>query len=341
MAYNLSLELKNQSHEVIVVSLYNYHSSITDRLEQSDIPVRYLGKRKGMDIRMIFRLYTLFRKEKPDVIHTHRYVMEYAIPAAVLAGVQVRIHTIHNVAKKENTTLARKLNKLFFRFFHVIPVSLSEEVQKTVMLEYDLSEAQTPVIFNGVPLERCKPLKTYSSHAERFFHVGRFSEAKNHAMLICAFVQAHEQDSNLHLYLYGQGELDQSMRGLVKEKRAESYIHFCGLSDDIYTIMHNMDLFLLPSLYEGMPMTLIEAMGTGLPIITTNVGGIPDMLQNNESAVMISPDERKLTTAIVSLANSQSRREKLGRSALEVSVGFSSQGMAKSYLSLYETRIYP
>ena len=78
MCENLTYGLKKSGHTVIVVSLFDYHSPITKRMEQNNIDIRYMNKRSGLDLSMIFRLIKLFSKEKPDVIHTHRHVLQYA-----------------------------------------------------------------------------------------------------------------------------------------------------------------------------------------------------------------------------------------------------------------------
>lgn len=136
MCENLAYELIRLNVEVVVVSLYGFHSAITDRLEKEGIKVLYLNKKPGLDVSMIIKLMNLFNREHPDVIHTHRYVMQYAIPAAILSRIKKRIHTVHNIAQKENTKIARKINKIFYKCFNVIPVALSEEIKKTICEEY-------------------------------------------------------------------------------------------------------------------------------------------------------------------------------------------------------------
>ena len=133
MCENLTYELIRKGHEVIVISLYNYHSVITERMERSGIDIRYLNKSSGMDLTMIKKMKKIFKIEKPDAIHTHRHVMQYAIPAAIFGGIKKRVHTLHSIATKENTKFLRKINKLFFKKFDVIPVALSEMIKNTII----------------------------------------------------------------------------------------------------------------------------------------------------------------------------------------------------------------
>ena len=145
MVENLTLALMDE-YNVCVVSLYNYRSAITQRLEAKNVSIFFLGKKKGPDIKVIFRLYKLFKREKPDVIHTHRYIMPYTIIAAILANIPVRVHTVHNIAKKEVPKIQVKVNRLLYKYCNVIPVCISPQVKKTVIEEYRLSDSQVPMI---------------------------------------------------------------------------------------------------------------------------------------------------------------------------------------------------
>ena len=337
MCENLSTELARMGQDVVIGSLFTQKTAITDRLEARGIRIEYLDKKMGFDRALFARLRALLREERPDVVHTHLYTAKYVQNAARKLGVPVRVHTVHNMAPFEFGKPDQFVNRRLYRR-GLTPISLSREIQKTVTDLYGLTEEQTPVILNGVPLENCIPKETYAPKAVRFLHVGRFTPQKNHAVLIRAFAQAHSLRPEIRLELYGEGPLLAESRDLVHELVAESFIRFCGLSDSMYGPMHDADVFLLPSTYEGVPMTLIEAMGTGLPILTSPVGGIPDMLENEVSALIVPPEEEPLVRAIVRIADDAALRERLGRAALSRAPLFSSKKMAENYLALYEEK---
>jgi glycosyltransferase involved in cell wall biosynthesis len=337
MCENLIYELVEQGEEVVVVSLYDYHSAITERLEKKNIKVIYLHKKPGLDFSMIIKLVKLFKIEKPDVIHTHRYVMQYAIPAAIITGIKQRVHTVHNVAKKENSNLARKVNFLFFKFAHVIPVALSEKIQKTIEEEYRINIKKIPVILNGIDLKKCLPKSSYNlNNPIRILHIGRFSEQKNHEGLVQAFALFVKLHPDSKLILVGDGEKKTHIENLVNEFNLSSKVLFCGIQSDIYGYLHDADIFILPSLYEGVPMTLIEAMGTGLPIVATAVGGVPDMLNNEKEALLTSKNVDELCAALNRFVEDQSFRELCGNNALKRSQLFASKYMADQYISIYK-----
>lgn len=336
MCENLSYELMRQGDDVMIISLYEYHSAITERLEKKGIKVFYLDKKPGLDFSMIGKMIKIFKSEKPDVIHTHRYVMQYAIPAAIIAGVKHRVHTVHNVAQKENTNVARKVNYLFYKFAHVIPVALSEEVQKTIVEEYHIDSRNIPVIFNGIDLSKCIVKTNYEVNDNfNILHIGRFSEQKNHIGLIEAFSIFVKEHPNTILSLIGDGEKKEEIQQLVKEKGISDHVKFLGIQNNVYSYLNNADVFILPSIYEGVPMTLIEAMGTGLPIIATAVGGVPDMLRNDEEGLIVNCNVKEIAHAIDFLYVDKKTREYLGKKALKRSKIFSAENMANEYKKIY------
>ena len=335
MCANLSIALKKMGQEVIVVSLYNYESSITNELQNNGIKLIYLNKKMGADITIILKLIRVLKKYKPDVVHTHLYASKYAQIAAVLTKVKTKVHTIHNIAGKDGGKADQIINRILRKTFHMIPVSLSDDIRKTVMETYGISTSQTPIILNGVPLEKCKVLNVYKETATDFLHIGRFAEAKNHRTLIQAFVQAHKIVPELRLFLYGEGVLEQECKKLVSELDAAKYIFFCGTTNDPYTVMQSKDVFILPSLWEGVPMTLIEAMGSGMPIIASNVGGISDMLEDNVSALLIDSSAGQIADAILKIYSNRNLRKTLGYNAHNRANGFSAEMMAEKYYKVY------
>lgn len=335
MCQNLAIELHKMGHEVIVVSLYKKETVLTENLRNESIPVKWMDKKNGLDPGCIFRLYKLIRKFNPDVVHSHIYAGKYAHIAATMAGVKKKVYTVHNVAQKEATDSNRKMNKVLFKKFGVVPVALTQEVQKTIESVYGIDEGKIPVVYNGIPLEKCRPIQVYKKHAVEIVHVGRFCEEKNHRNLIRGFAKAHAKFPEIQLELYGDGPLRNDMEKLVSELQADNYIHFMGLTNDVYSAMSEADTFILPSTYEGMPMTLIEAMATGLPIITTPVGGIVDMLKDGSEAIFTGTDSESIADSISMLVNNAELRQSLGQAALGRAKQFSAKAMAEKYTELY------
>lgn len=338
MAENLIYKLKEKGHTILVVSLFNNHSEIAKRIEKNRVKIIYLNKKNGIDLLQIYKLYKLLKQEKPDVVHTHRHCTVYAFPAAVMAGVSAKVHTLHNIAKKENTKIHRKINKFYFRHFQVIPVALSQNIRNTVVDEYFLEPENIPIIFNGIDISKCKIKKYTDLHDPiQIIHIGRFAHAKNHINIIKAFKLVHEKYSNCELLLLGEGELKKQIADEVKENNLVPFIHFVGQTSDVFSYLHNSDIFILPSIYEGMPITIIEAMGTGIPIIAAPVGGVSEMVRNNEEALYCDTTPDSIAQTILKLLESEKLRKKISQNELHSVNRFTSEEMANQYLKLYQT----
>lgn len=338
MCANLCVALADLKHDVCVVSLYNTQTAITRRLEASGIRVIYLNKRLGFDVSLFFKLFALFNKEKPEVVHTHIIASKYALPVSLLYGIKKRVHTIHSVAQREQSKLGRSINQLMFRLGGTTPVALSDEIQKTVCDVYGLDANKVPCVFNGVNLERCIAKKDYST-SNRFtvVHVGRFMEVKNHELIVRAFSMFHQLHPDVCLKFIGDGELRPYILEQVTSLRLENSVEFLGMQSNVYPFLNEADVFILPSKYEGIPLSLIEAMGTGLPIIASAVGGIPDMVKDKESALLIQPKEEELVNALECLYRDKALREQLGVAAKARAHLFSSERMAAQYASIYQS----
>lgn len=337
MCENLCVALKNAGETVIAVSLYSEQTAITERLVKNGVRVVFLEKKPGFDPAIFVKLVKLFREERPDVVHTHIYASKYALPAAVLAGVKRRVHTVHSMAQKEQGSTGRKINSFMYKHCSVTPVALSDEVRRSIQQVYGLPEKQIPAIYNGIDLSKCSPKETYDiKDCYTFLHVGRFMEVKNHETLIRAFAEIAAAHENVKLQLIGEGELRPQMEELVKSLKIKSKVDFLGLQANVYPFLHDADTFCLPSKYEGIPMTLIEAMGTRLPIISCAVGGIPDMLTDEQNALLVSPDVEGIAHGMERLYSDRVLRERLGMAAERRSEDFSSETMAMKYINVYK-----
>lgn len=331
---------KSGKYNVIVASLFDFHSPITERMEKSGLKIIYLNKKPGIDISIIHKLYKVMKEYNIDIVHTHRYVMQYAIPAAIMAGVKVRIHTVHNIATKEVDGYRRILAHFFFKHCSVIPVSISPLIQESVVKEYNITKEQTPVIYNGSDLNKCL-IKTDYRDSKPFtiVHIGRFNPQKNHSVIIDAAQKLKEEGLKFVIKLIGGAGNEEQRKQEVKQKGLDNEINFCGLQGNVFPFLQSADCFILPSLYEGMPVTLVEAMGCGLPIIASSVGGVPDMIESGKTGLLIKPNAEELTSAIKRLIKNEKLRESLGKNALTKSKDFSVERMFNGYDNVYTNNI--
>lgn len=335
MCENLLYAERAAGHEVAAVSLFDYHSPITERIESAGIKIYYLGKRPGPDLSMTGKLKRLFIAERPDAVHVHLNAIKYAAPAAKKAGARC-VYTVHNLAEKDAVGIAREMNRRFFKKKIATPVALSEKIRQSVSDTYALAGEEVPVIYNGIDLSKCQMKISYAT-GERIelLHVGRFFEQKNHRGLIDAFCAVSEKFPSAALRLVGDGALFEEIKLYAAERGLGDKVIFEGAQANVYPYFAKADIFLLPSLYEGMPITLIEAMGSGLPIVATAVGGVPDMLTDGQSAALTDISSEAVADAVCRLLESEKLRERYGRAAAADSERFSAKIMAEKYVEVY------
>ena len=335
MCENLLYAQRNAGHEVAAVSLFDYHSPITERIENAEIKIYYMGKRPGPDLSMTGRLKKLFAAERPDAVHVHLNAVKYTVPAAYKNGIRC-VYTVHNLAEKDASGIAREMNRRFFKKKMATPVALTDIIRSSIAEIYGLDEDGIPTIFNGIDLSRCKAKESYGiGDRVELLHVGRFFPQKNHKGLIDAFKIIKAKRPDAILRLLGDGSLLEETKAYVKEQGLEDSVIFEGAKADVYPYLASADIFILPSIYEGMPITLIEAMGSGLPIVATAVGGVPDMLTDRQSARLTECTPEAVAEAALAFIGSEELRERCGRAALGDAERFSAKIMAERYVEVY------
>lgn len=345
LVVNLCKAFDTKRFEIAVCFLFPKSGNFLEQeLEENKIPIYYLNKHKGLDLRMISRLWHLFQFFKPDIIHTHTYVLRYVTFPMILCKIPRRFHTVHNIAQEEVGTIGKIVNWLSFRFGKVIPISISKEVAKTMSDVYNIN---TSIIYNGVPINGLKKSEEYRDVWREemgindsnvvLVHIASFCLQKNHRLLIQAFEQAIKKCPNLILLLLGDGELRAHIEKIVKVKGLDRNIKFLGICQDIWKFLTISDIALLPSDFEGVPMAILEYMVAGRPVIATYVGGVPEMVEDNISGLLVPPqDVQALSQAIIKLSENHIMRKKMGENARrKVAECFDITKIAIQYKNIY------
>ena len=332
---NLSYGLKDAGHDVIVISLEDYHSATAKRIEDRGIQVIYLDKKPHYDPTIAGKLGEVLKRLKPDIIHAHNIKKAYVYLAAKKAKVKRVVYTVHNMAWQEQGFVGGLFSYIMFHTGCMVPVGLSPKVTESIKQRYYLKNVST--VYNGTDLSRFSVKTDYALHAQPLIlNIARLDAQKNHKRLIESFAIFSSQFPDAKLVIVGDGELREALESQTKDAGLTGKVLFEGLQDDIPKYIEAADVFCLSSDFEGMPMTLIEAMAAGMPIVSTNVGGISDMLTNNRSAVLTGLDATELANAVIRLLSNKDLRERLGKNAYEASQRFSHRHMAQEYISIYK-----
>ena len=339
--------LNRERFEPIVISFADPMNCDLDRLlSQAGIEVRYLAKKSGFDYRMYRRLHRVLTEYQPDVVHTHLQVLRYALPTMLLLGNAKLLHTVHNLAEREIEPPARVVHR--YAFSHgVIPIAVGEEVAVSMKRLYGIPQCK--VIANCIPTSTyanpCvspRQWRAQEGSAEDdvlFVCVARFARQKNHALLVKAFAQVCARHPNPRLLLVGDGVLRNDLETQVNGLGLASRVRFLGLRADIPEVLAACDVFVLSSEFEGNPLSVLEAMAAGLPTISTAVGGVPSLLENGTSGILVhSGDAEGFSKAMESLLLNRGLRQSMGvaaaRSARE---RFDVANMVRAYEEVYES----
>jgi glycosyltransferase involved in cell wall biosynthesis len=334
LALDLCTFYDNDKFEISALSLFNTRETIYDiELKARGIQVKYLDKKAGLDISMISKIFKFLRRTKPDIIHTHRYVVRYTLIPAILCRIPVKVHTIHNVAKQELDKVGIFLQFLAYKIFRIVPVAISENIKTTAEKLYRIKKIRT--ILNGIDVESFRQ-KNDEKKTEtiNLINVGRFQAVKNHKLLINSFSDICKQFDNVLLYLIGNGELHAEIEKQITDLKLNSKVKLLGVQKDVAKFLHQSHIFVLPSNYEGLPLSLLEAMAAGLPIIATKVGGIPNVVGDN--AILVPPQSKKeLSNALRRVITDNKLRQEMGVKSIEKAQKFDIRNSSEQYCNLY------
>lgn len=274
------IHLNANEVEVMAVSLSKETNSIYDQIiKEKKLNVIYLDKKPGLDLSLIKILRETIKDFQPDVIHTHMHTLKYVFFSLLFNKSKVnKFHTIHNEPYKDGGKLDKLINKLAFKYFNWTPLALTDELQKSVNNFYSIEK--TKVAFNGIDLSlynKEEPINNtfrkennINDDALIVGHIGRFSIQKNHQYIIDVFAKAFSKNQNIYLILIGEGELQEQIKLKVKRLNLEKNVLFLGLRKDIPELLSVMDIFIFPSLHEGLPISLIEAQASDVTCLISD-----------------------------------------------------------------------
>jgi sugar transferase (PEP-CTERM/EpsH1 system associated) len=311
-------------------------------IKTQNVEIFALKKKNGSSLASHFHLYRLIRKLRPGIIHTYNIgAMEYAVTAAV-AGVGLRLHAEHGRGDVEYSGRHWKYNllrRLVTPFLHGV-VTVSRELQTWLSETVRIPPSKIRFVANGVEI---LPNENPALHSPPDFPVqsdgcfiigtvGRIDENKRQSQLIDAFADLlgrfPKQRQRLFLIIIGDGPLIETLRKKVEKRKIGDRVWIPGPRDDVKMVMARFSLFVLPSKSEATPLTILEAMSAGLPVVATRVGGVPK--------IVIEGDARLLADAISPYlfdANLCTRQGDAGRLFVQTHHGV--EKMVNAYMALY------
>jgi glycosyltransferase involved in cell wall biosynthesis len=346
------LGINPQKYQTIFIYLMG-NSDEPNYFELKGYKTFYISQKKNLhmfNLRTVWKLTGVLKQEKVDILHCHLHKASvYGAIAAKVAGVPVVFSHVHGLNRSKswqrkliNQLVLRKVNKIF---------AVGESVRKDVLESNPfLSPEKVVSLGNSIDYGRYSQIEISKQQAKEdiglkadsfvFGTIGRLTLTKGYSYLIDAFAQLKGQIPSAHLIFVGEGRLQNELEREAAETPYADSIHFLGQRSDITSILKAIDVFVLSSIAEGLPRSLLEAMAARVPCIGTKVGGIPEILADGEFGYLVPPKNAgALAETMMKTANiSEQEREKLIKKAQQRVVDeYSHEIVRKKLENIYET----
>jgi sugar transferase (PEP-CTERM/EpsH1 system associated) len=328
-------------------------SDFAARIRRSDVRIATLQRSQVGVWGLRRALYRLCRELRPRIVHSRNLSGLDALLAARVARVPRIVHGEHGwdvddlQGRGWRPALLRRLHAPLVDRYITVSVHLKRYLESRVGISAD----RITQIYNGVDTQRFTPQGGKLTHAPRhladgkrlwFGTAGRLQEVKDHTTLLRAYADALKERPDLKsttaLALFGDGPLLDTLRRMANELGIGDLTWFAGATDDMPSAMRSLDVFVLPSLNEGVSNTLLEAMATGLPVLATSVGGNVELVDDPTTGRLFAPrDHPDLTRLMLQQIDHPAQRLRQGQAARQRSLDeFSLAAMVSGYASVYD-----
>jgi len=347
-AETVFLQLATAAHQrgIRVLAVLFRPGWLKDSLERVGVEVNVCPMKGMFDWRWVLYVVNLVRSRQAELIHAHEFTANvYGVLAGRLAGVPV-VATVHGKNYYWECLRRRMAYRQVARFGRMVAVS--KDLKEFLVRQVNIPSDRIDVIYNGIVAKPAEVSTTrvlalsalgLDEHTRVIGSVGSLYIVKGHEYLIRALPAIVQAYPNVALVLIGRGEQEPVLRRLSKDLEVEEHVRFLGFRSDVATILAGIEIFVLPSLSEGLSVALLEAMAAGRPIVASRVGGNPEVVVDGETGFLVDPrDSGALAERIVELLNDSQKAKEFGESGRKrVQNWFAIDKMVESYCALYES----
>ena len=345
--YRLLEGINRDKFEPVVVSIIPV-AEIGEKIKELGIKVLSLEKNLKYNPFILFRLINILKKEKPQILHSFLF---HAIFLGRIAGKICSVPIILSSVRSSyiGGAFRNKLLQLTNRLDDAVTI-VSRDAKNKMAKEKAISSDKTIVVYNGLDLKKfpiqnqeTKDRKRKELGIEKNRKVlivaGRLFKAKGYPYLIEAIKNLKSKYSGILLFILGEGEERKKLEFQIKKFNLEKNIFLLGQKSNVIDYLEAGDLFVLSSLWEGLPNAVLEAMACGLPVVATNVGGVPEIIEDNLNGFLVEPKNASdLSSKIDKVFNlEEDKIREIKKKAREtIEARFSLKEMARSYENLYD-----
>jgi glycosyltransferase involved in cell wall biosynthesis len=348
LLYYLHRHLGSEGHDGFSICTLIADGELHKRAEDEALPVISLGLSSKRDPRAIFRMIRVIRAGRFNMVHSHLTAAGLYSLSALIFLPRVRfIHTIHGMAPKDRIALFTKLIHKFIGMKADRIVAVSEESRRGCSELSSVPGSRICVIHNAIVseiaevhvnyIQRCRELGI-DNRVPVLLAVGRIYEQKGYNTLLEAARLLKQRGQRYKLLIAGDGPLWDDMNRLRDALDLRAEVSFLGRRDDVPELLHLADVFVLASNWEGLPISIIEAMMCRRAIVATRVGGTPEAIRDRIDGLLVPPnDAPSLASALMEVLSDGNMRSRLGESARKRAYEeFTMDAMIKRLTGLYE-----
>ncbi|HQV09750.1 MAG TPA: glycosyltransferase family 4 protein [Nitrospira sp.] len=306
----------------------------------------YVIPTQGMfDWRWMFRFKRLLKDEHVDLIHAHEFDANVqGTFVAALSGVPL-VATVHG----KNYFWEKVRRRAAYRWVsrRTTMVAVSENLKQFIVEQVGVESEQVKVVYNGVDVfspcgtdevDQCRKELELPTEHRVVGMVGNLYPVKGHQYLIASIPAVLAKCPKTTFIFAGRGQLEAELKDQAHQLGIDGHVRFLGLRQDIPRILAVLDVFVLPSLSEGLSMAILEAMVAGKPVIATDVGGNPELVEDGSTGCLVPPeDSQALADRLVFLLTNSTCASQFGKNGqLRAQGRFSLQTMVQEYQTLYD-----
>ena len=344
MLLNLCASQETSGCQNSLLLFYNVHVpnvEFYERARRRGLSVRMVHCNGRADWRAVRQIEEYIQEDAVDIVHTHGYKADlYGYLAAWRCHKPV-VATCHNwVGGTAALGIYNQLDRMALKKFNAL-AAVSDTVAQR-LLAFGVPAEKIKTIANGIDVkafERAEPLPLFNAEGSAVVGmVARLDLQKGFEYLLQAARELCKTFHGLKIVIVGEGPDREAIEEMIEQYGLQSNVVLAGQQSNMPAVYAAMDIFVLPSLNEGLPMTVLEAMAASKPVIATRVGAIPSLIKDGENGLLVAPkDSEGLRNTIASLLDDPERRRRMGDQAHAwVSRNYTSEAMALKYREMYD-----
>ena len=332
----LSNHLSESSHQVKIVALFEGDATLPFNGEITSLKAS--SKNRFLDIPAWKKLADIVKEFNPDMVQANAGdTLKYSVFSKKLFRWKAPVisRNASEVGRYLKSPSQKKLNTFFYKNVESV-ISVSRASEKDILNNFPFLAGKTKVIPVGLePLSKIDEIGLKPENSQHIVHVGGFSFEKNHSGLLRIFQSIINRNHNVHLHLVGDGPLKAEIEEEIKKLKLSQYITFYGFVNNPLSYIKAADILVLPSIIEGLPGVLLEAMITKTPVVAYNVGGISEIVTSQTGNLIEKDDEAGFVKAVLEILENPNR-DQIENAYRMVVKDYMNEEIAKRFVEVYE-----